>query len=283
MVLPSVAVIAGVVLLVPLSPLLIYGWGPLPGFGIAGAGYAVVLGSALTLAVLAWAMWTGRSLARFRPAPLQWRMFADILRVGAVASVNTLQTTLTVAMTTALVARAGGPEAVAGYGTGSRLEYLLVPLVFGLGSPLVALVGTNVGAGQHDRALRIAMLGGAVAFGLTQAVGLAAAAWPPAWLGLFGDDPAMLATGAAYLRAVGPTYGFFGLGLALYFASQGAGRRLWPLVSSVVRTLIAVVGGWLALAMTGSLTWVFVVAVGMVVYGGSLAVLIGSGAWFRGR
>ena len=284
MVLPSVAVIAGVVLLVPLSPLLIYGWGPVPGFGIAGAGYAVVLGSALTLAVLAWAMWTGRSLARFRPAPLQWRMFADILRVGAVASVNTLQTTLTVAMTTALVARAGGPEAVAGYGTGSRLEYLLVPLVFGLGSPLVALVGTNVGAGQHDRALRIAMLGGAVAFGLTQAVGLAAAAWPYTWLGLFGDDPAMLATGAAYLRAVGPTYGFFGLGLALYFASQGAGRLLWPLVSSVVRMLIAVMGGWLALAMTGSLTWVFVaVAVGMVVYGGSLAVLIGSGAWFRGR
>lgn len=284
MALPSAAVVAGVALLVPLSPLLIHGWGPLPGFGIAGAGYAVVLGSALTLAVLAWAMRTGRSLARFRLAPLRWRMFADILGVGAVASVNTLQTTLTVAMTTALVARAGGPEAVAGYGTASRLEYLLVPLVFGLGAPLVALVGTNVGAGQRDRALRVAMLGGAVAFGLTEAVGLAAAAWPHAWLGLFGDEPAMLATGAAYLRVVGPTYGFFGLGLALYFASQGAARLLWPLAGSVARMLIAVAGGWMALALTDSLFWLFAaVAAGMVVYGVSLAVLIGRGVWFRGR
>ena len=54
------------------------------------------------------------------------------------------------ALTTALVGAAGGPDAVAGYGTGARLEYLLVPLVFGLGAPLVALVGTNIGAGQRD-------------------------------------------------------------------------------------------------------------------------------------
>lgn len=284
MVLPSVAVIAGVVVLVPLSPLLIYGWGPVPGFGMAGAGYAVLLGGALTLAVLVWAMWAGHSQARFRLARLRWAMFADILRVGAVASVNTLQTSATVALITALVASADGPEAVAGYGTGSRLEYLLIPLVFGLGSPLVALVGTNVGAGQRERALRIAMLGGAVAFGLTEAVGLAAAAFPQAWLGLFGDDPVMLATGTAYLRAVGPSYGFMGLGLALYFASQGAGRLLWPLASSVVRMLIAVLGGWLALRLTGSLGWMFAaVAAGMVVYGVSLGMLIGSGVWFRGR
>jgi Na+-driven multidrug efflux pump len=78
-------------------------------------------------------------------------LFADILRVGAVASITTLQTNLTVALTTALVGSAAGPGAIAGYGTGGRLEYLLVPLVFGLGAPLVALVGTNIGAGQNAR------------------------------------------------------------------------------------------------------------------------------------
>lgn len=66
-------------------------------------------------------------------------LFVDILRVGAIGSINTLMTTL--------VGAAGGPNAVAGYGTGARLEYLLIPLVFGLGAPLVALVGTNIGAG----------------------------------------------------------------------------------------------------------------------------------------
>ena len=137
---------------------------------------------------------------------------------------------------------------MAGYGTGARLEYLLVPLVFGLGAPLVALVGTNIGAGQRQRALQVALIGGAVAFGLTEAVGLAAAFWPHAWLDLFGHDPRMVATGTAYLRSVGPTYGFFGLGLALYFASQGAGRLLWPLLAGILRMLIAVGGGWLALS-----------------------------------
>ena len=92
---------------------------------------------------------------------------------------------------------------------------------------------------------------------LTEAIGLAAAIWPTAWLGLFGDDPRMLETGAAYLRIVGPAYGFFGLGLSLYFASQGAGRLLWPLLAGLLRLVIAVGGGWAALRLTGSLAWVF--------------------------
>ncbi len=282
MVLPSVAVVAGVVLLVPLSPLLIYGWGPLPGLGVAGAGYAVVIASAVTLAILAWAMLAGRSVAQARLVPLRARLFADILVVGAVAAVNTLQTTLTVVLTTALVAGAGGAAGVAGYGTGSRLEYLLVPLVFGLGAPLVALVGTNIGAGQHDRALRIALVGGGVAFLATEAVGLAAAAWPLAWLTLFTTDPTALQVGSDYLRLVGPAYGFFGLGLSLYFASQGAGRLAWPLVTGIGRMVVGVGGGWLAFALTGSLAWLFgALGMAMFLYGVALATAIRLGVWFR--
>ena len=101
--------------------------------------------------------------------------------------------------------------------------------------------------------MRIALIGGALAFGMTEAIGLAAAIWPHAWLGLFGDDPRMLETGAAYLRSVGPAYGFFGLGLSLYFASQGAARLLWPILAGLLRLLIAVLGGSLVLRLTGSL------------------------------
>ena len=186
------------------------------------------------------------------------------------------------ALTTALVAQGGGPDAVAGYGTGARLEYLLVPLVFGFGAPLVALVGTNIGAGQTQRALRVALVGGAMAFVATEAIGLAAAFWPEAWLGLFGADPAMLTTGAAYLRSVGPAYGFFGLGLALYFASQGAGKLVWPLVGGLLRMIIAIAGGWLMLRLTGSLGWMFAaLALGLVVYGLSLTAAVLSGSWFK--
>ncbi|MGE4012442.1 MAG: MATE family efflux transporter, partial [Alphaproteobacteria bacterium] len=161
---PSLAVCIGVILLVPLSPVLILGFGPIPALGMRGAGLAVVATTALSLAILAWYVWVGRSIVQFKWVPLRRFLFGDILRVGSVGAVSTLQTTLTVALTTALVGAAGGADAVAGYGTGARLEYQLIPLVFGLGAPLVAMVGTNIGAGQRARALRIALIGGALAF-----------------------------------------------------------------------------------------------------------------------
>jgi len=284
MLVPSLAVCLGIVLLVPLSPLFIFGWGPVPALGIAGGGLAVVVTTALTAAVLAWYIVSGRCVVKLRRAKLKVPFFADILRVGGVGAISTLQTTLTVALTTALVGAHGGPDAVAGYGTGARLEYLLIPLVFGLGAPMVALVGTNIGAGQRDRALRIALIGGALAFAISEAVGLAAAIWPQAWLGLFGHDPQMLESGATYLRLVGPTYGFFGLGLSLYFASQGAGRLAWPLIGGMVRMLIAVGGGWLALTLTGSLAWAFAaLALALVSYGIIVATATAAGVWFRRR
>ena len=282
MLVPALTICLGVVLLVPLSPCLIFGLGPFPALGIAGGGVAVLATTVLTALVLAWYILSGRSLVHLGLSRLRRALFFDILRVGAVGSVSTLQTTLTVALTTALVGAAAGPDAIAGYGTGGRLEYLLVPVVFGLGAPLVALVGTNIGAGQRAHALRIALIGGALAFALTEAIGLAAAIWPRAWLELFGHDPRMLATGTAYLRCVGPAYGFFGLGLSLYFASQGAGRLFWPLFAGLLRLLIAIGGGWIALRTTGSLRWVFAaLSAALVIYGLTLSAAIASGAWFR--
>ena len=284
MLVPSLAICISVVLLVPLSPIFIFGFGPLPALGIAGGGAAILATTLLTIAILAWYILSGRSLVRLRSTPLRGALFGDILRVGGVGAVNTLQTSLTVALVTALVGAAGGPDAVAGYGTGARLEYLLIPLVFGLGAPMVALVGTNIGAGQQKRALRVALTGGALSFVITEVIGLAAAIFPRGWLDLFGSNPEMLSTGIAYLTYVGPTYGFFGLGLSLYFASQGAGRLAWPLIAGMVRMVIAIVGGWAVLRATSSLRWTFaVLGLALVVYGVMLASAIASGVWFKGR
>ncbi|MGD9615484.1 MAG: MATE family efflux transporter [Alphaproteobacteria bacterium] len=278
---PALTMSAGVVLLLPLSPCLIFGLGPFPALGIAGAGIAIVVTNAFMAAVLAVYLAAGRSVVRFAWVRLQTRLFGEILRVGAVASITTLQTTLTVALATALVGAAAGPEAVAGYGTGNRLEYLIVPLVFGLGAPLVALVGTNLGAGRRERALRTAFTGAALAFVLAEAVGLAAAMSPETWLGLFSDNAEMHAVGGQYLRIVGPAYGFFGMGLALYFASQGAGRLLWPLLAGMIRLVIAIGAGWIALSLTGSLSWLFAsLAVALVVYGLTIAGAVARGVWF---
>jgi putative MATE family efflux protein len=283
MLFPAIVTIAGVALLVPLSPCLIFGLGPFPRLGVAGGGVAMVTFYGGSVLALGGYVLAGRAGVRLRLARLRWTLFREILGVGLVAMISSIQTNLTVALTTALVGAWAGADAVAGYGTGARLEYLLVPLVFGLGAPLVALVGTNIGAGQRDRALLVAFVGALVSFALTEAVGLAAATFPLAWLGLFGTDPGMLASGAAYLHAVGPTYGFFGLGLSLYFASQGAGRLLWPLLAGLLRLTVAIGGGWIALRLTGSITWLYVaLGTGLLVYGVTVAAAVYSGAWFGG-
>ena len=282
MALPAYVTVAGAVLLLPLSPLLIFGWGPLPGLGIAGGAIALLLYYLAGSAVLAAYLWSSRSLLRpsLRGLQLRWALFADILRVGLVGTVSTVATNLAIGITTALVG-AYGTAAIAGYGTASRLEYLLVPLVFGLGAPLVAMVGTCIGAGQRERALRATWIGAAIAFAMTEAIGLWAAAYPAAWLSLFNTEPAMIEAGSQYLRIVGPWYGFFGLGLVLYFASQGAGRLLWPVLGNIARLVVAVAGGWLALHGGYAIAGVFAAqAAAMVVYGIANAWTIAGGAWF---
>ena len=285
MAVPAIVTCGGVVLLVPLSPLLIFGWGPVPGLGIAGGAVALLIYYAAGTLVLAAYLRSRRSLLRLsladcRVRRLRWPLFKDILRVGLVAAVSTLATNLCIAIATAL-AGAFGPAAIAGYGTASRLEYLLVPLVFGLGAPLLAMVGTCIGAGQRKRALKAAWIGAALAMALTEAIGLGAALFPRAWLSLFDSDPAMIAAGTHYLRIVGPWYGFFGLGLVLYFASQGAGRLLWPVIGNAARLAVAAAGGWLALRCAGDLAIVFAAqAAAMVAYGLVNAYAVAGGAWF---
>jgi Na+-driven multidrug efflux pump len=242
----------------------------------------VVAYYALGSVALAACLWSGRSIVRpsFGKFRLHWRLFRDILRVGAVAALITVQTNLIIVIATALVGRFG-PAAIAGYGVGSRLEYLLVPIVFGLGGPLVAMVGTNIAAGRRQRALRIAWIGSAAAAGITGAIGLTAAAFPRVWLSLFDNDPAMLDAGSRYLQAVGPFYGLFGLGMALYFASQGVGRLRWPFIANFTRLVIAGAGGWLALRLSGEISWVFfALGAALAAFGLINAAAVAGGAWF---
>ena len=282
MAVPANVTVAGVFMLIPLSPLLIFCWGPIPGLGIAGGAVALLvyyLGGSIALWLY---LRSDRSLLKpaWAHARFQWPLFSDILRVGLVGAVSTVATNLSIGIATALSGHFG-PGAIAGYGTASRLEYLLVPLVFGLGAPLLAMIGTCIGAGQRERALRAAWIGAAIAFVLAGSVGLAAALFPRQWLMLFGSDPAMLDAGSQYLRAVGPFYGFFGVGLVLYFASQGAGRLLWPVLGNIARLIVAGLGGWLALRWGGELVDVFIAqGAALVVYGVLIASAIAGGAWF---
>jgi putative MATE family efflux protein len=282
MAVPAIVTCVGTAVLIPFSPVLIFGLGPFPALGIAGGAVALLAFYAVGSATLAAYLWSGKSVVRpaFHGVRFRWPLFRDILRVGLVAALVTVSTNLAIMVATAFTGQ-WGPAAIAGYGTGSRLEYLLVPLVFGLGGPLVAMVGTSIGAGRRERALRTAWIGAAMATGLTELIGLCAAVFPRAWLSLFDTDPQMLDAGSRYLHAVGPFYGMLGLALALYFASQGAGRLRWPLTAAITRFAIAAGGGWVAFRLTNDLAYVFAaLAIALAAFGTINAAAVAAGAWF---
>jgi Na+-driven multidrug efflux pump len=256
---------------------LVLGLGPLPKLGIAGAGVAYV--TTFGIAGLAMAFAVLRPSSALRPRAedlaLEWRLFREILRVGALSVASAVQTVLTAIIVTGFVGRYG-TAALAGYGVGLRLELLQIPLVFAVGQALVVLVGTHIGAGRAARAKRIAWVGAAFAASISLTIGVIVALFPLAWVGLFSEDPAVLESGARYLRTVAPFYPFLGAGIALYFASQGAGRVLWPVLAGTARLLAVIAGGVLA----ASLQAVFgVIALGLVVLGALTMLFVGRARW----
>ena len=214
---------------------------------------------------------------------MQPRTFRQILKLALPSAMSPVLSNGSIAVATAYVATFG-TLAVAAYGIAARLEYILVPIAFGIGGALTAMVATNLGARQPARAKRVAWAGAGLVWAVTGLIGLAAALWPQAWMALFSSDATVQATGSTYLRIVGGSYGFFGLALALFFASQGAGRLAWPLLASTVRLAIVAGGGWLVLRLSGSAEALYaVIAASLVVMGLTLAAATRLSDWAAGK
>jgi Na+-driven multidrug efflux pump len=251
------------------------------GFGLQGAGMAVAL--VFIVSAVAMAIPVLRGAAGFVPrlfARPQFSLFWRILSVGLVASMMATIANLTTILVTAQIA-SHGPAAVAGYGISARLEFLMIPLAFGIGSALTALVGQAVGAGDWATARRTAWTGGMAAFAVAGAVGLTVSLLPAGFAGLFSADPAVVAIAARALTFIAPACAGFGVGMALYFASMGAARMRGPVLAGVSRICLAVGGGWLlAHGFDMGLDGHFLaVAIGITAYGAIIATAVRPAVW----
>ncbi len=245
MMVPAAAIIAGEAVHLALSPVLILGVGPVPSLGVTGAAIAVVASYATGAAVLAYHLLAGRGEIRLHACRLEGRHFRAILGVGVPAALNVVQAQAIMIVATGFAA-AFGTVALAGYGAAARLDLLQIPLTFAMGSAVIAMVATSVGAGRMDRARTIAWTGAGLAVLIGGIFATVALAMPVGWMALFSDDPGAVAAGAAYLSRVGWSYPILGIGLGLFFSLLGLGRATAPFFAGTLRLAVLAAGGWAA-------------------------------------
>ena len=260
----------------------ILGWFGLPKLGVPGAAVAVLISSALMITVILFKLRSKSIPASLRKERFQLRkiLFDNIFEVAIPASLSPLLVVSTILVLTGLVGRFG-TEALAGYGIGSRVEFLMIPLIFGIGTAMTSIVGANIGALNIDRAEKVGILGGSTAGFVSILIGLTLAVFPEAWIQFFTDDIKAFEVTKKYIQIVGPFYIFQGIGLSLYFASQGANAMKWPTIATIARFIIACAGGgisvyWLDLGIES----IFISSsAAMAIFGLMIFISIKKGAW----
>lgn len=266
---PSVVAIGAALLQIVCGGLLGLGLGPIPSLGLPG----VAMGNVVAMSVASIALWwfidrgQTRVQLRWRGKPIRRALLADILRVGALSCLSPVMSVLTVVVLTGMVARLGVAP-LAGYAIGQRMEFMLIPIAFGIGVASVPMVGMAIGARNFERARRVAWTAGAVSAFKLAVLGAIVALWPDVWAGVFTSEPEVLASAREYLRIAGPAFPMLGLGLTLYFASQGAGQMAGPVLAAAARlALVVMVGWWLSSGETTATALFALIAGAMVLYG----------------
>jgi MATE family, multidrug efflux pump len=279
--LPSVTLIVAALIQIVVGGTLGLGLFGVPQFGMRGVAAGQLVAFSCGAIFLAWYLISGRSrlTLNFKTFAFQRGMFIDILKVGAISCLSPLQSVLTIMIFTKILA-GFGTETLAGYGIGSRLEFLLTPIAFAFGVASVPMVGIAIGAGDVARARRVAWTAAAAA-GLTVGlVGLVVAIEPALWVSLFTRDPGVTAAANSYFAWAGPTFVFFGIGACLYFASQGAAKVVGPVLAYTARLSMVAIGGWW-LASVAAPVWTLFALVGaaMIVLGLGTAASVGLTQW----
>ncbi len=231
---PMISNTGACVLNMVLDPIFIFGWGPVPAMGVAGAAYATVLCNCFNVAYLLWRCTRGDlrlhlRLQHFRP---QWGMLRRITRLALPNSLQYGLETVTALAMMRIVA-GHGDLIIAAYTIGIRLDLLVLLPGWAISQAGASFVGQNLGARETERARR----GAWSAFGLLAAVqstaGLLYIALGPTLVGVFTGDPvanaALIEMGTSYLRTVAWSYTFLALGMTMSRALTGAGDTVAPM------------------------------------------------------
>ena len=279
--LPSVTLIGTAFVQIMVGGGLGLGLAGLPQLGMRGVAAGQLVAFSLGAMFLGWILVSGRSRLTldFRAFRFQRAMFLDILKVGAISCVAPLQSVLTILIFTKILA-GYGTATLAGYGMGSRLEFLLTPISFAFGVASVPMVGMAIGAGMVARARRAAWTAGVASALTVGLIGLIVAVHPVLWVSMFTSDPDVTAAAYSYFAWAGPAFAFFGLGTCLYFSSQGAAKVGGPVLAGTGRLLLVALGGWWLVSIDAPASALFaLVGAAMVLFGVGVAASVWLTRW----
>jgi len=248
---PGIIMSAAALMNLALDPLLIFGCGPVPALGIAGAAWATILSRLVAMvASLSVLHFRKRMIALERPRWTQMRhSWGQLLYVGLPAAGTNILMPITMVLITRMVA-GHGTAAVAAAGAGNRVDMFALMIVNSLGSVLMPFVGQNWGAGRFQR-IREAHRRGqtfALAWGVACMLVIFAAARPIAHL--FSRDAAVVDNMVLYLHILPIGYGLMGVMILVGFGMNGINQPVRWAAMNAVRMLglilpMALLGGWL--------------------------------------
>ncbi len=230
-------IVGGTVLLnFGLDPLLIFGWGPVPAYGVMGAAIATLVTQAIAAIIGMVILRRGLHGVHVRRADLI-PDFAYVKRaffLGFPASIEMSARAAALMLMTFLIT-SFGTLTLAAYGVGSNIVGVVIIPAMGLSMAISALVGQNIGAGNIERAARIGRLGGLLGFASLSLLGLIVFLFPATIVAFFvPGDPAVIAAGADYLRIVSPAWGFLGLQFALTGVLRASGNMVMTMMLTLV-------------------------------------------------
>lgn len=212
-----------------LDPCLIFGWGPFPELGLSGAAVATSIGRGT--AVLYQLSALSRGSARIRLPAAGWRIDPRVmLRLMRVSVGGVLQFLVETASFIGLVRIVAifGSTALAGYTIGIRIIVFTLLPSWGLSNAAATLVGQNLGAGKPERAERSVWLTGVYNMIFLGAISFVFIVFARPMVGIFHDDPAVIAIGEECLRTISYGYVFFAWGMVTVQCFNGAGDTMTP-------------------------------------------------------
>ena len=224
--LPVYIVLVTVILNFALDPLFIFGWGPVPGYGVMGAALATLSTQVLAAVAGMIVLRAGRHGIHVKRRDFipDVAYMKRAFYLGAPASVEQSARALGLMVLTFLIA-SFGTRTMAAYGVGSNILQVVIIPAFGLSMAISILAGQNIGAGNVERAARIGRLGAELAFAILTGIGVIVFLFAPAFAAFFVPrDPGVIAAAAHFLRIMALAWGFMGIQLALTGVLRASGN-----------------------------------------------------------